>query len=71
MSKIEDLENMGKTIKARPAEYLIACLKQREGEQCPLLEDDHIAWDYLSDLQKAQLAHCRPDIYLKIKEDDK
>ena len=52
------------TIKVRPSEYLIACFKQRTKETCPLL-------DYLSDLQKAQLAHCRPDIYLKIKEDDK
>ena len=25
--------------------------------------EDFIAFDYLSDLEKAQLLHCRPDLY--------
>ena len=30
---------------------------------------EHIAWDHLDPIQQAQLAHLRPDVYQKVKDE--
>ena len=32
---------------------------------------DNIAWEYLDPIQQAQLAHLRPDVYNRIKDEER